>query len=643
MCAALLLIFTAALQSPGQDRKDEMVSRRTVFVLVDESGTLRADHDGWRREALALLAYALPNGSSVAISGFGNPERRLTLELSSLDDTEAGRTARRRIAERAANLSSDDRYTDLYGAIRQVVSKVASMDKAALRAAPPAVILLTDFDADPQPDPAIRESTCRSIRESGVELIAVGFGKVNTEAQRYVAGCADTLPVATLTDPGDLVDTFWKVARRLSRYIRVRVTSLSASTPVQVTLPEWASEAAVLAFAPDSPAADWAWHVNGVSPASSGRYFRLCRIPIKKDRHLSITMTGTRPVRLSVAVRGDAVLGLSSRTPEPWLRGESIPFNVQLKAAASGKIVDEWVSIGEVDRAAWLRMDDQQPSPMEVDLAHGTFSAPMLLPQAGPHRFTSTVLIDGTVWRAETSAAIQSFPVQQSGGALRTWAWVPGGANLKLTTDLGVRAFEASYTTSANLGHARGLAAFGPASATQMIRIRTGSGSGSLARDWFSPLDPIAGTMQMDISLQNGQMVGGFETPVVISFVPLWVRLPLTALPAVLLLAVMRGRRLPAWHLLRLDASWKPVPGDVIRLRTHRRRIDLSHHGLPGTAIRKPIVGQTFVQLGKDTRVCVQGDRDLRYSQARKSIRPGDVISRRDSTGTETTYRVEKL
>lgn len=34
MCAALLLIFTAAFQSPGQDRKDEMVSRRTVFVPV---------------------------------------------------------------------------------------------------------------------------------------------------------------------------------------------------------------------------------------------------------------------------------------------------------------------------------------------------------------------------------------------------------------------------------------------------------------------------------------------------------------------------------------------------------------------------------------------------------------------------------
>jgi hypothetical protein len=280
---------------------------------------------------------------------------------------------------------------------------------------------------------------------------------------------------------------------------------------------------------------------------------------------------------------------------------------------------------------------------MEVDLAHAAFSAPMLLPQSGPHHFTSTVLIDGTVWRAETGAAIQSFPVLQSGGALRTWAWVPGGANLKLTTDLGVRAFEASYTTSANLGSARGVAAFGPTSATQTISVRTGTGSGSLARDWFRPLDPITGTIQMEIRLQSGQTVGGFETPVVISFVPIWIRLALTAIPALLLVAFMRGRRLSAWHLLRLDASWKPVPGDVIRLRTHRRRIDLSRHGLPDTVIRRPIVGQTFVQLGKDTAVCVQGNRDLRYNQARKSIRPGDVISRRDSAGTETSYRVERL
>lgn len=640
-CVAFLLILTAVLHSPAQVRKDDMVSRRTVFVLVDESGTLRVDHDGWRREALALLAYALPNGSSVAISGFGNPERRLTLELSSLDDTEAGQTARRRIAERAANLSNDDRYTDLYGAIQQVVSKVASLDKAALRAAPPALILLTDFDADPQPDTAVRESACRSIRESGMELIAVGFGKVNTAAQTYIAACADTLPVATLKNPGDLVETFWKVARRLSRYIRVHTTSLTTSTPVQVTLPEWATEAAVLAFAPDSPVSDWAWNVNGVSPASAGRYFRFCRIPIKKDRRLSIMVTGTHPVRLSVAVRGDAVLSLTSRTPEPWLRGESIPFSVQLIAASSGKVIHEWVSIDEVDRAAWLRTDDQQPLPMELDLARATFSAPMLLPQAGPHHFTSTVLIDGTVWRAEMDATISPFPVQRTDGALRTWAWVPGNAEVKLTTDLGVRAFEALYTTSANLGHARGVARFGPASTTQTVRVRTSSGS--LIRDWFRPLDPITGTMQMDIRLQSGQTVGGFETPVVISFTPLWIRLALTAIPAVLLLAVMRGRRLPAWHLIRLDASWKPIPGDVIRLRTHRRRIDLSRHGLPGTSIRRPIVGQTFVQLGQDTAVFVQGNRHLRYNYARKSIRPGDVISRRDPAGAETSYRVERL
>lgn len=641
VCVAFLLVLTVALRSPGQVQKDDLVSRRTVFVLVDESGTLRADHDGWRREALALLAYALPNGSSVAISGFGNPERRLTLDLSSLDDTVAGQTARRSIAERAANLSSDDRYTDLYGAIQQVVSKVESMDKAALRAAPPALILLSDFDADPQPDPAIRESACRSLRESGMELIAVGFGKVNTAAQSYVAACADTLPVATLTNPGDLVDTFWRIARRLSRYIRVCATSVAASAPIQVTLPDWATEAAVLAFAPDSPVSDWAWNVNGVSPASEGRYFRFCRLPIRKNRHLSITVTGTHSVRLSVAVRGEAVLSLTSRVPEPWLRGESIPFNVHLRAASSGKVIDEWVSIGEVDRAAWLRMDDLQPLPMEVNLAHATFSAPMLLPQAGPHHFTATVVIDGTIWRAEMDATISPFPVKRTGGALRTWAWVPGGAKVKLTTNLGVRAFEALYTASANLGHTQGVARFGPSSTTQTVSVRTNSGS--LTRDWFRRLDPITGTMQIDIRLQGGQTVEGFETPVVISFVPLWIRLALTAIPAVVLLAVMRGRRLPPWHLLRLDASWKPVPGDVIRLRTHRRRIDLSRHGLPGTSIRRPIVGQTFVQLGEDTVVFVQGNRDLRYNHARKSIRPGDVISRLDSAGTETSYRVEKL
>jgi hypothetical protein len=638
-----LVMLATSLQISAQDKTREMTASRTVFILVDESATLRADREGWRQEAIALFAYALPNGSSVALSGFGNPERRIALDLSRLDDTDAGQIARRRIAERAKSLSSDDKYTDLYGAIQQVISKVGAMDKGVLRAAPPALILLTDFEADPKPDHAMTESVCRGIRESGIELIAIGFGKVNAAAQSYIAGCADTLPVATLKDPGDLVDTFWKISRRLSRYIRVRAMLLTPSTPVQVTLPDWASEAAVLAFAPGSPVSDWQWDISGVPDAASGRYFRLRRVPVKKERHLSIAIAGTRPVQLSVAVRGDAVLSLTSRTPEPWLRGEAIPFDVQLRAASSEKLVDEWVSIGEVDHAAWVRVDDQQPSPMEFDPAHATFTAPMLLSQAGSHRFTSTVLIDGTVWRAETGAAIQPFPVLKSGGTLRTWAWVPGRANLKLKTGLDARVFEASYTASANLGHAQGVAKFGPTTATQTISVWTGSSSGSLARNWFRPLDPITGTLQLDIHLQNGQTVGGFETPIVITFSPLWARLAIVAVPLLLLLTALRGRQLPPWHLLRLDTSWKPIPGDVIRLRAHRRRIDLGRYGLPGTEIRRPIIGKTFVQLGKDTGVCVKGNRDLRYNLSNKSIHPGDVISRRDSAGTETSFRVVEL
>jgi hypothetical protein len=637
------LMLTTPKLIPAEDRVTQMTSSRTVFVLVDESGTLRADREGWRQEAIELLAYALPNGSSFALSGFGNPERRLALDLLRFDDTESGQKARRVIAERAARLSSEDRYTDLYGAIQHVITKVASLDKAVLRAAPPALILLTDFEADPPPDPEKADRVCRSIRESGIELIAVGFGKVNAAAQSYVAGCADTMPVASLTDPSDLVDTFWKVARRLSRYIRVRDLLVHPSTPAQLPVPDWATEVAVLAFSPDTTVSDWHWEVNGVSPSVAGRYFRACRIPVKNTRRVSITMTGNRPVQLSVGARGDVVLGLTSQTPEPWLRNETIPFAVQLKAASSGKVVDEWTHVEAASHAAWLRMDDQPASPMEINRADGSFSAPLLLSQAGPHRFIAAVLVDGTPWRAETRAIIRPFPMQQSDGALRTWAWVPGSTKLELTTDLGPREFTASCLASENLGHTRATAGFGPSSPTQIINIRAGDAAVSFAGNWFKPLDPITGTIQMDIQLQTGQIVTGFNTPVVVSFVPLWVRLSISAVPVALLAVAIRGRRLPPWHLLRLDGSWKPIPGEVVRLRTHRRRIDLSGLGLPGTAIRTPLIGKTFVQLGQNTAVCAQGNRELRYNSARKILRPGDVISRRDSFGNESSFRVEKL
>ena len=100
--------------------------RHSVIVLVDESGTLRRD-PGWRNKAAALLAYGLPEGNALAISGFGNRGRKLELRPLALADAGEGRQNRELLAMRSSKLGAGDQQTDIYGAITQSLDQFTGM------------------------------------------------------------------------------------------------------------------------------------------------------------------------------------------------------------------------------------------------------------------------------------------------------------------------------------------------------------------------------------------------------------------------------------------------------------------------------------------------------------------------------------
>jgi hypothetical protein len=164
--------------------------RATVFVLVDESGTMRRDAQGWRKEAAALLAYSLPAGDSLVISGFGNPGRKLELDPMLVGDSENGRQDRLLLATRSRNLGDSDQKTDIYGVLRAALDRISSIDPHSRELSPATIVMLSDFKPDPEPDPQSKQDVCRMLSQYRTTFLGVGFGDVDRKNLEYLGDCA---------------------------------------------------------------------------------------------------------------------------------------------------------------------------------------------------------------------------------------------------------------------------------------------------------------------------------------------------------------------------------------------------------------------------------------------------------------------
>ena len=283
-----------------------------------------------------MLAFALNDGSSMAVSGFGNVGRKLDLTPRYLDSSQEGIRNRNQLAISSMALTDTDQQTDLFDAIRQSLSEISKLDPAVRRSSPPAIVLLSDFQVEPQPSDSEKTNICADLRTSHVDLLLVGFGRVDSRMANFLASCADTNPWGTISAPTAFVDLFWRIQRRYTSALRIFERRIGSQSRITLPVPSWSEEMFVLAFSDDSakPTQTWTWNVGADGQQHEGRYYRLARINPSRDLtqtgKLDIDLRNATGITVSVVARGQLALRLATEPAPPWIEGESVTFREEL-------------------------------------------------------------------------------------------------------------------------------------------------------------------------------------------------------------------------------------------------------------------------------------------------------------------------
>jgi hypothetical protein len=628
-------------------------ARRTVIVLVDESGTLKADRGGWRKEATSLLIDSLPDGSLMALSGFGEPGRKLELRPLPLDASPSGTASRRQLAATAQMLGDRDGKTDLYGAIGLSLAQFERLDPTSLRSAPPALIVLSDFQPDPLPSPEQERQVCDQLRRSGVQFLALGFGKVDKPRMQALSACSSGLPVATIAEPAGLLQAFWLLYRRLTNSLRVFDASAQASLAIPV--PPWASELYVLGTSANRPASAWDWTVPGSMAGSAGRVYRIAKLTYSQGaaRALEIAIRQPEGVQISVVARGDLVVRLTHDSPQPWLVGEFVRFAALLTDTRRKQPANEWIPMSKAESAAFLRLPDGVESGLLLDPDSGSFRGGAMMPPRQTFSARALVSVDGAAWDAPLEAPVRDAPVKLGAGGelMAAKAWLPGQTvRVSLESALDNRSFTLFYNTSARAGACNGQIQFDAGNRRGVLRVQAGPGRATW-RDWLIAPATVTASLALKTVLENGQAV---ETPaaipLLIPFYPTWLRLLLAALLLLPLMTLARvgviGRRLPKWHLVACDTSGRTVASrEPLRMAAYRKSLSLETFGIPRTALRRSLFGKTTVDLGPGVQLR-PGGVDLGIVPATKQPQPlqvGDLLIYQPAAGAGSACRVEKF
>lgn len=641
--------------APAPAANTAPADRRTVFVLIDESGTLKADAAGWRKQAAAMLAYALTDGSSMAMSGFGNAGRTLDLAPRYLDSSPDGIRNRMHLAELATALTDNDRQTDLFDAIRQALTEVSKMDTAVRQAAPPAIIVLSDFQPDPAPNEATRAQLCQDLRNSSSDLLLVGFGKVDTRVAEYLASCAGTTAWGAVGGPRALLDVFWKIHRRYTSSLRVYQRRLDGQSRFAVPVPPWSGELFLLASS-DDPAKtvnQWQWSVLDARHQYEGRYYRLARLTpspeLLRKGVLDVGLENSSNIVLSVAASGQLALKTVMQPPAPWLIGESVIFRQELVSSKTGKPVAEWTNSGDVEYASSVDLSAGNHVPLRWEHETSSFEGTLIVPAEERLTGRAKLTIDGASWSQNISGTASSSPVDlglDNQGRMVFQTWGPGWpASKVIRSILPNRRFKA---TIAMAGFDAGISALEFDSGTQLHRMSIEPPASVDFSErlfaFFRPLRPLTGAVKVATQFETGQTVESQAIPVVILFYPLWVRASIVIVVAgpivFFALFLLIGRRLPPWHLVPCDDGGKPLRGrNPIRLANYRRSLSLDRHGVPGVAIKRSLFGATWVRLRGPvslrtaTGVSLDGHSNHR-------IAVGDILLYK-AGGNTTSYRVD--
>jgi hypothetical protein len=652
-----LLVLALALSAANPIQ----AQRQTVFVLVDESGSLKSDRAGWRKQAASLLAYSLSDGSSMSLSGFGDVGRRLALTPIPLDSTPSGNQRRESLARTAVSLGDSDRRTDLFGAIREVLVEASKMDPSLRKSAPPVLIVLSDFRPDPVPDFAAQRGFCEEIQRSRVDLIEVGFGALDRKTSDYLAACAGTSLWGAVSDPAALPEVFWKLQNRFTRSLKI-FEQVPRTRDVRIPIPDWADELLVLGLSERSTdtTSDWSWSGKDLMQVQQGERFRLARIGIKqgaqRQAETAIQLSKTESVKLIAVARGPLVLTVSTKPTGPWVRSENVSTTARLTASRSGRVVTEWAAVPGAQYSSVLTNAGGIPTSLLFDPESNLFNGTMVVPSEPQLTAEASVSIDGANWLAHFGGAVVPLPVDaalDSQGRLMARAWTRSEfVEHKLRSALPNREFDITLEPTGPIEVNQKLFTFN-ASVTDVsfgVRAKGEPRLADFLSNWFEDHPPQVGFITVTARLQTGQIITFTPPiPVVWELRPLWSRVAIAialisgAFGA--LFVILRGRRLPPWLLVSSDIAGKPIRGaDPIRLRAYHRSMDLTRYGMPGAVIYKSLGGKVGVRLRGNVRLRVAGSarpQDLHDGSGDSLIGIGDSLHCPKSDGAELIYKVD--
>ncbi len=301
--AGILLAVAAVTILPAMVLAQGRAAHSTIFVLLDETGSMRqSDAFCVRGEAVELLLSVLPDGDMIWLASFADDVVPVTPKPVQLTPG-----TRLELATAASRCQAGGAHTNIARALDTAASLVATMSQESKESYVPRILLLSDGAHEG------RESLPESFRRleaSGAEIrvLALGAG-AQASLAAATRGLAHTV-VIPAQSPRDLLAEFLASARMASgRWL----ISDRHEQPGQVSIavPAWASDWRIV-FVPDVPLSGRPSVGTGVQGSSMhGKSYDSLQGSPPPDRRLTVTL----PAAGRLIADGAGEILLQSRLP----------------------------------------------------------------------------------------------------------------------------------------------------------------------------------------------------------------------------------------------------------------------------------------------------------------------------------------
>lgn len=455
---ALLSVFAPFSAAQPKDDQPRELPALQVVVLVDESGSLSADDVRAEQEAARTIAFSstLSEGSEVTVAGFASADAVGQRAVDVVCPTTVVSSGQDRdvLAECIGKLhrrtSAEGDGTDHASALAQALEVVRS-GKPEKKI----VFLLTDGKLDvakstnyqgsspEQRNAAGEAEATRKLGEleaAGAQVWPMGFGEIDQNALAGFArgaSCADRAP-----DPHE------QIARSQEELVQAVATAISSASCVDVappdvdslpqggtvdlhvTIPEFASDAAILVYKKDARVqVDYlAPGEDKPAPDAGGAEFEFAGqatetetlqitdpVPGEWTVRLSAADVPTHDVAATVAYQASVRANMTVSPPTP-VAGQQVEVDMQVWAR--GRPVTDREALGRLTFVTTLEGDGITGDRVELsdEDGDGTFSAGLTVPATATGGLTFTGTVSGVGIGGDTR--VLPTGVQESGAAI---------------------------------------------------------------------------------------------------------------------------------------------------------------------------------------------------------------------------------